>query len=217
MKRIQLSPTTMIFVAVLVGAGAFAAGRSTSPAAPAAPASPEVASTSTSTSTTELPPGHPPVEGNAFAPAAASESDLAWQVPSRWQSVPSTSSMRLATYRIPHAPGDAEDPEVSVMQAGGTVDANAKRWIEQFDAEGQKTAKRSTRKVNGLEVTIVEVDGKYSGGMGAGAREQENWSLVGVIVATPGMPHFFKVTGPTKSVKAARAEVDELIGSLSTR
>lgn len=125
--------------------------------------------------------------------------------------------MRLATYRIPHAPGDAEDPEVSVMQAGGTVDANAKRWIEQFDAEGQKTAKRSTRKVNGLEVTIVEVDGKYSGGMGAGAREQENWSLVGVIVATPGMPHFFKVTGPTKSVKAARAEVDELIGSLSTR
>jgi hypothetical protein len=28
------------------------------------------------------------------------------------------------------------------------------------------------------------------------------------------MPHFFKLTGPAKSVAAARAELDELVASL---
>jgi hypothetical protein len=31
------------------------------------------------------------------------------------------------------------------------------------------------------------------------------------------MPHFFKMTGPAKSVRAARAELDELLASLAPR
>jgi hypothetical protein len=231
-KNLRISPATMLFVAALVGAGAFAAGRSTTSGTSSPPT---IAETTTHAADPSLPPGHPPMAGHggsasglppghpavddtsASTPASAAESELSWKAPARWQSMPSTSSMRLATYRIPHAPGDAEDPELTVTQAGGSVDANAKRWVEQFDAAGQKTAKRSVRKVNGLEVTIVEVDGKYSGGMGRDTREEEGWSLVGAIVATPGMPHFFKLTGPTKSVKAARAELDELVSSFATR
>ena len=41
--------------------------------------------------------------------------------------------------------------------------------------------------------------------------------MLDAIVQTEGMRHFFKLTGPVKSVKAARAELDELLGSITLK
>jgi hypothetical protein len=156
-------------------------------------------------------PGADPA--GAAAPAA-----LDYKAPARWVVAPNTSSMRLATYKIPKAPGDTEDAELSVAQAGGSVEANASRWIGQFDAAAQKTAKRTTRKVGALDVTIVEIQGTFSaGGMGKEPSNLAGWAMLGAIVSTPGMPHFFKLTGPAKTVMAARAEFDTLLGTVATR
>jgi hypothetical protein len=87
----------------------------------------------------------------------------------------------------------------------------------QFDAVGQKSAKRSTRRVGPLEVTVIEAQGAYSGGMVKDASSGSGYALLGAIVSTPGMPHFFKLTGPARTVMAARAEFDQLIGSLVQR
>ncbi len=220
----RFSASTVLVVAAVVGGAAFAAGRSmvSSTPGPAAVAEPHAATEPpiATTTSTALPPGHPPVEatGSAAAMPETAESSLAWKVPSRWQVVPNPSTMRLATYRIPHAPGDSEDPEMAVSQAGGAIDANVDRWIGQFGPEAKSTAKRTTKKVSGMDVTIVEIEGTYSGGMSmkADRGSLDGWALLGAIVATPGMPHFFKMTGPAKSVRAARAELDELVASLST-
>ena len=172
----------------------------------------------------ELPPGHPPVDSMDKAGAqmdtlgsSAAEPPLEWKAPARWQLVPNASTMRLATYRVPRAPGDPVDAELSIVQAGGTVEANADRWIGQFDASGQKTAKRGIRKVGPLEITIVEVQGNYSGGMGKDSSPASGWALHGAIVSMPGMPCFFKLTGPAKTVLAASAEFDTLVESLAPR
>lgn len=173
-----------------------------------------------------LPPGHPAVDstrsmgqggGAPSDPGAARAADapLDWKAPARWQSAPNTSSMRIATYRVPRASGDSEDAELSVVQAGGSVEANAQRWLGQFDEGGQKSAKRSVRRVGSLEVSIVDVQGTYSGGMGPDTSPKAGWALRGAIVALPGAPCFFKLTGPAKSVAAAAAEFDALIGSLT--
>lgn len=244
-KQARFSTPTVLMIAAVVAAGAFAAGRSGSLAGGAV-AEPEVTETLAAThadspnapsemppghpsvdplppghpgAAGELPPGHPPLdEGATFAAStAAAEHELAWKTSERWELVPSTSSMRLATYRIPKQEGDAEAPEMSVTRAGGSVDANAQRWIDQFGPEATKTAQRTTRKVGELEVTIVEVEGKFAGGMGSAARDEDSWALLGAIVSTPGMPYFFKLTGPTKSVKAAKPEFDALISSLALR
>lgn len=218
----RFSASTVVIVSAIVGAAAFAAGRSmhdagTSSAGPtAAIASEPPVATTTSTA---LPPGHPPVESSAAttmlpSPAASAESSLSWKVPVKWQTVPNASTMRLATYRV------GPDGEMAVSQAGGAVDANVDRWIGQFGPDAKKNAKVTTKKVAGLDVTIVEVEGTFGGGgmgMGANAGAKEGWALLGAIVATPGMPHFFKLTGPAKTVKAARPELDELVGSLSTK
>ena len=98
---------------------------------------------------------------------------------------------------------------MAVSQAGGAVDATVERWIGQFGPDAKKSSKVTTKKIAGLEVTVVEVEGTFG--------EKAGWALLGAIVATPGMPHFFKLTGPAKTVKAARPELDELLGSLATK
>ncbi len=227
----RFSASTVLAVLVIVGAGAFAAGRSLnfgSSEAPSLAEKPAMAQQASRSGDPDLPPGHPPTgnlplghpsTGSGVGPSepAVATTALSWKAPERWRLVPNASTMRLATYRLPHAPGDSEDPELTITQAGGSVDANAQRWIGQFGADGAKTAKRTALTVRGLEVTIVEASGKYANGMGQGSREEDQWALLGAIVSTPGMPHFLKLTGPVKSVKAARAEFDALVASVSPR
>ncbi|MDP9150388.1 MAG: hypothetical protein M3O36_10675 [Myxococcota bacterium] len=174
-----------------------------------------------------LPLGHPPVEPMDQAraqmqmanpdPDGAAPGRLEWQLPARWQTVANASPFRLATCRVPRAPGDDTDAELSITQAGGSVEANAERWIGQFDPAGQKTAKRSTRRVGALDVAIVEVQGTYSGGMTKDAPGGAGWALLGAIAATPGSPYFFKLTGPAKTVLASRREFDQLVSSFAQR
>ncbi len=223
MQDVRVRLSSSIAIAVLVGAGAFAAGRSTTstvvvhePAA--APVSDELGPAPAMTETA-LPPGHPAVDPGAAPPpaAAAPETTLAWKVPARWQTAANPSSMRIATYHVPHAPGDEADADVSVTQAGGTVEANADRWIGQFGPDAKKNAKQTTKTIAGFEVTIVEVEGAYNGGMSEAKAPAGKAALLGAIVATPGMPHFFKITGPAKTVSSARAELEALLASISTK
>jgi hypothetical protein len=65
-----------------------------------------------------------------------------------------------------------------------------------------------------LDVTVVEAQGTYSGGMAKDASSGSGYALLGAIVSTPGMPHFFKLTGPARSVLAARTEFDQMIANL---
>lgn len=226
MQDVRIRLSSAIALAVLVGAGAFAAGRSTGGSNAVVVREPEPVSnqqlsggeaTPPSETSTALPPGHPAVDPNSTPlPVAAPETSLTWKVPARWQTVPNTSTMRIATYRIPRAPGDDAEADVSVTQAGGTVQANVDRWMGQFGPEAKGSAKQTTKKIAGLDVTIVEVEGTYNGGMG-GDKAASKAALLGAIVATEGMPHFFKITGPAKTVLAARAELDALLASLATK
>jgi hypothetical protein len=226
----------VVLIAAVVGAGGFAAGRSM----PVESTPPEVsygmldmvqkraAAAGPSTEGDQdpdpetLPPGHPAIGGTGQtslvdeAPAGA-RSTLEWKAPARWQLVPNASTMRIATYRVPRAPGDAADAELSVTQAGGSAEANAQRWIGQFDQTGQKPPRHTTRKVGSLDVLVVEVQGTFSGGMGGDGQAQPGWALLGAIVSTPGLPYFFKLTGPAKTVLAARGEFDAMLATLTQR
>jgi hypothetical protein len=148
-QNMRFSLATVGVLLALVGAAAFAAGQALSsepsPALVRAPPEPAAMAMDMDDSTEQLPPGHPPLDqmgqAGAQAPAPgvpeAPNTSLAWEAPVRWQLVPNASPMRLATYRVPRAPGDGVDAELSVTQAGGSVEANAERWIGQFDTASQ--------------------------------------------------------------------------------
>jgi hypothetical protein len=141
------------------------------------------------------------------ATAASSEKpkadgkEIAWDAPSSWQSMPNPTQMRKATYKI------GDDTELTVTNAMGGVEPNVKRWGDQFGAE-PKTEKR---KVNGLDVTVVEIKGAYQG---MGGPKKDGYMLLGAVVETGQALTFFKMTGPEKVVSGARPDFEKLVASL---
>ncbi len=131
--------------------------------------------------------------------------------------------MRVATYRIPPASGDKEAGECGVFffgtGQGGGVEANVKRWVDQFqqpDGKPVGVPKTAKQQVNGLKVTTVDVSGTY---MGAGGPmgppvNKPGYRLLGAIVEAPKGGVFFKFTGPARTVAAAEKEFQALLKSL---
>ena len=150
---------------------------------------------------------------------------LTWTAPPEWKSQ-GERPMRAATYSIPAAKGDSEPAELAVFyfgeSSGGGVDANVKRWIEQFQkADGTsaaKDAKVKKEKIAGLPATAVEVKGTYMGGSMMGASTPKpGYRLLGAIVEGPGGNVFFKLTGPEKTVSNAEKSFRKLLDGLKKK
>jgi hypothetical protein len=145
----------------------------------------------------------------------AAPGELAWQAPASFLVMPNPNPMRKATYKIAKFAGDPEDGELAVSLAGGDPEANITRWEGQF--EGAPKAKRSEVQVDALKVVVVEITGTFSGGgmMGAQGAKKSGFMMLGAIAPNGGgQATFFKLTGPEKTVRAARADFDKLIKSL---
>ena len=150
------------------------------------------------------------------------QTGLTFTAPAAWKPRPAASSMRVAEFAVPRAPGDPEDGEVIIYffgRMGGSVDANVQRWIGQFErpkdapADGNRTAFT----VGSLKVTAVDVSGTYVAEIRPGSAERHNkpnFRMRAAVVETPKGPHFVKFTGPANTVKAAAADFDAFIKSL---
>jgi len=147
---------------------------------------------------------------------------LTWTAPAEWKSQ-GERPMRAATYSIPAAKGDAEPAELAVFffgaASGGGVDANVKRWIDQFQkADGTsatKDAKVKKETIAGLSATAVDVRGTYMGGSMMGpSTPKPGYRLLGAIVEGPGGNVFFKLTGPEKTVAGAEKPFRKLLDGL---
>jgi hypothetical protein len=145
---------------------------------------------------------------------------LKWDDPARWERRKPSSAMRRAEYLVPRAAGDSDDAECTVFTfgpgQGGSADDNIERWVKQLEPTSAAPV-RTTRSVNGMTVTRVEVGGTFTPMQMPGAPPatgpHKGWRLIGVVVDTPGGPWFFKVTGPDATVKAAAKELDALVDS----
>jgi hypothetical protein len=170
---------------------------------------------------TESAAGGMPTGGVVAPPASGSPTSaagLTWTLPADW-TLGAPRSMRVATYIIPAAQGDAEGAECAVFYfgagQGGGVDANLQRWIGQFQPATK--SKRSTKKVNGIQVSLADVSGTYTshgGSMSQAQGDKPGWRLLGAIAASPQGAVFFKLAGPAKTVAAANKAFDALVGSL---
>ncbi len=128
--------------------------------------------------------------------------------------------MRAATYEVPAAAGDSEAAECAVFYfgpgQGGGVQANVDRWLGQFQEKPATPPQAKKQTVAGFAVTTVEHGGTFLAGgpMQPNKAAKPGYQLVGVIVEAPEGNVFFKLTGPAKTVKAARLSFDKMIGSL---
>ena len=150
----------------------------------------------------------------------APDPGLTWSVPAGW-AAQGERPLRLATYSIPMARGDAEDAECAVFyfgpNQGGGVEDNIERWVGQF--ENPSTPLRTTQQVHGLTIARVKMHGDYLAPGGPRMESQgkkPDYLLLGAIVNGPHGAVFFKLIGPAKTVEAAAAEFERMLGTITT-
>ena len=104
------------------------------------------------------------------------------------------------------------------MGAGGSVDANVKRWIGQF----LQTKKRDVTKetIAGQEVHLVDVVGTYNdrpGPFAPGVKRENYEMLAAIIVTEKSGKYFVKFYGPQKTVEANKKAFRAMIESLKMK
>ena len=187
--------------------------------APAAPAALEKPAAGDPHAAPPVQPAEPAAAPVPTEPAQAG--GLTWTAPDAFLRRAPKSQMRVAEYGLKSAPLAELGVFYFGADQGGTIEANMTRWVGQFtQADGSETkAKRSERKVKGIDVSLVEATGMFAGGMGMpGAPQltaQPDAMLLGAIAKGPQGSVFFKLTGPRAELEQARSAFDGLIDSLT--
>jgi hypothetical protein len=135
---------------------------------------------------------------------------MSLEAPAGWKRVEPKSGIVETEFSIP---GEAEAEvagRMTVMGAGGTVQANIDRWYGQFtQPDGSATKDKATSKkinVAGCAVTMVDISGTYKdmpGGPFAGGRaiERPEYRMLAAIIEVPDQGNYFlKFYGPAKTV-----------------
>lgn len=146
-------------------------------------------------------------------PNVPASGELRFKAPDGWVTEKTTSTMRVAQYKLPKADGDPEDASLVLYYfgaaQGGSVQANTERWINQIKqpdgSSSQDKAKTETMTVNGLKVTTVDVSGTYTAEMmtpgNTGERHNSaNYRLRAAVIETPKGSYFPKLVGPANTI-----------------
>jgi hypothetical protein len=149
--------------------------------------------------------------------------NMTFEAPKAWKSVPPTGPVRSAQLTVAPAKGDKDPAELIVVVfpgIAGTVDQNVKRWQGQFEGPDGQPPKAVTEKRKGknVDVTFVEIAGRYVARLQPGSTEKNdkpNYRLLGAIIETPEAGFYLKMVGPEKTMKEAKGDFDKLIKSIS--
>lgn len=137
--------------------------------------------------------------------------DITLKVPGNWKQQPPANKLRLAQFLIPPAEGDEHPTELVISSfpgGGGGVEANLKRWTEQFSSEGRKVTISSGKSPQG-EYVLHDVKGTYlftAGGPFAGGKKEpraDHRSISVVLTVKDKGNYFLRLTGTEKAVNAA--------------
>jgi hypothetical protein len=155
-----------------------------------------------------------PAAAPSTKPKAPPAKLMEWDDPKQWKKIPA-SGMRYMSYQIPPVAGEKEIAELNVFVLGGDIESNIQRWIDEFSNFDPRSLLRADRVVNDMTQAVVEIPkGRFSGGMGS-SEAADNFGLLGAIVVTPeNSSYFFKLTGPSGTVAAAREPFYQLLDSV---
>lgn len=139
--------------------------------------------------------------------------------PGGWKQQQPKSGIVMHEFSSPATEGDKADGRMTVMAAGGSVDANVERWYSQFSQpDGGSTkekAKLDKRTIAGREVHLVDISGTYRDQLAN--VESPNYRMLAAIVVTPEANFFIKYYGPRKTITANEKPFKEMVESLGVK
>ena len=166
----------------------------------------------------------PSKQSNAAQANSTATGELRYKAADGWVKEQTTSSMRVAQYKLPKTEGDPEDALLVLYffgaTQGGAVQANIDRWISQMqqpDGSASKDkARTETSTVNGLKITSVDVSGTYTAEMAPGTpgqRNDANYRMRAAVIETAKGNYFLKLVGPAKTMGRWEQSVTDFVNS----
>lgn len=160
--------------------------------------------------------------------ALGEDGKLTLQAPKDWTKKKPATNIVQYEFAIPKAEGDPADGRVTVMGAGGSVEANIERWVGQFQTpDGKALPKEKSRidktKVGNFEVHLVDLNGTYkdtAGGPFAGGKTtlRDDYRMLGAIIIGGDQGNYFvKAYGPKKTMDAHQKAFTTMIESLKSK
>lgn len=144
--------------------------------------------------------------------------------PEKWKAVEPRSSIIAYEYQIPAAEGDGQAGRLTIMAAGGSIEANIDRWYGQWEQpDGKSTrerAKVTKKEVAGQTVHLVDVSGTYQdrrGPFSGSATPREKYRMLAAILETSEANYFVKFYGPEKTVAVNEDAFRRMVGGLEKR
>ena len=143
---------------------------------------------------------------------------LRMTAPAQWKQVQPRVRIIAYEFAAPKAEGDPVDGRVTVMAAGGSIEANIARWKGQFRAPGAAAprVKVEKTKINGYTVHLVDLSGTYLDRRGpfAPAVPRRGYRMLGAIIQTPEANFFVKFYGPVATVNRHEKAFRQMIQSI---
>lgn len=148
--------------------------------------------------------------------------------PANWVVKPPKNFIIEHEFEVPAAEGDETPARVTVMGAGGSIEANIQRWRDQFTqpdgADAKDTAKVEKKKVAGQQIHVVNLSGNYLDKAPAQAKgiERENYRMLAAIIETTQAGkktgnYFIKLVGPAQTVGENEEGFEKMLESLSAK
>lgn len=150
---------------------------------------------------------------------------LTFEATGDWKSITPKSRILEKEIEVPKVGDDEAAGRLTMMGAGGSIDANIQRWEGQFSQSDGSAAEAKTKKmtVDGMDVTMVDISGTFSQTMGgpfSGGKKVENpdYRMLAAIIETAGEGNYFvKLVGPAATVNANEAEFEKMIKSAKVK
>lgn len=152
-----------------------------------------------------------PKEKEEVKTREAKAGELTLMVPETWTEQEPENKLRLAQFEIPSAEGDEAKGELVVFnfgkEGGGEIDANVKRWFDQFARDDRKMKRFKGESKSGKYV-LVEIDGTWNKTIGPPVlmktEKMPGTRMLAVILSVEDQGNYFlRLAGPEKTIEQA--------------
>jgi len=147
------------------------------------------------------------------------EGKISLAMPKTWEKVKPASNIVEYEFSAPGPEGHAA-ARVTIMGAGGSVEANIDRWKKQFVNADAEALKVEETKIAGQEVHMADFSGTYNDARGpfVPGVERENYRMLAAIVVTDKLGQYFiKAYGPQETMAANAEAFREMIKTLEVK
>ncbi|EAQ76851.1 hypothetical protein [Blastopirellula marina] len=147
-----------------------------------------------------------------------SDGKMSLVAPESWKKVAPKVRIIDFEFEAPAAAEGGDTGRITIMGAGGSIEANVDRWVGQFAGAVKQPMKEE--KVAGQTVYLVDISGDFRDQRGpfAQAEIKKDYRMLGAIIKTEKAGQYFiKFTGPKTTVEHNEKAFKAMVNSLEVK